>query len=90
MDSTLSPPDKPFTVSLLYVSMWRLFCTQRTGQGLVSGLGFSHRHGLTSVCGWKLQPCFKPLQAEAAQGQFDCIGTRKLLPDVKEELIMEV
>ena len=79
-------------VSLLSVSLWKSISMQLMGQGLVSGLGF---RALT-VMAWlqpvagKPQPCFKPLLPEAIRDQSDCIGTIKLLPDVKEELIMEV
>ena len=33
--------------------------------GLVARIQHSHYHGLTAVSGWKLKPCFKPLQTKA-------------------------
>ena len=89
---TLFPPNKHltcFTTFCLYVEI-HFYAVDGPGPCQWSRIQSSHCHGLTSICGWKPQPCFKPLLPEAIRDQSDCIGTRKLLPDVKEELIMEV
>ena len=70
-------------VSLLSDSMWKFISTQLTGQGLVTGpsslvvclvarIQCSHCCSLTSICGWELKSCFKPLQAEATRDHKHC------------------
>ena len=39
--------------------------------GLVARILCSHCHGLTSVSGWEPKPCFKLLQTEVTQDQWD-------------------
>ena len=78
-------------VSLLSVSMWKFISMQLMGQGLVSGLGFralTVMAWLQSVAGNRNPAsnhcCPRPSEISLT------VLTRKLLPNVKEELIMEV
>ena len=78
-------------VSLLSVSMWKFISIQLMGQGLVSGLGFralTVMAWLQSVAGNRNPAsnhcCPRPSEISLT------VLTRKLLPNVKEELIMEV
>ena len=66
-------------VSLLSISIQKFTFTHLMGQGLVTGhwslvtgglvvrIQHSHCHGLTSISGWELKPCFKLLQQRPSE-----------------------
>ena len=75
------PPNKHFTCFTtfhLYMEI-RLYTADGPGLcnwplvpcGLVTRTQRSHCRDLTSIPGWELKPCLKPLQAEAIQHQAD-------------------
>ena len=71
------PPNKNFSCSTTFLTLWEFISAKSRGQGLslTSGLVASNQHsdchGPTSVFSWKLKSCFKPLQAEAHWDQLN-------------------
>ena len=76
---TLFLPINTLLVSLLSISIQKFTFTHLMGQGLVTGhwslvtgglvvrIQHSHCHGLTSISGWELKPCFKLLQQRPSE-----------------------